>query len=224
MTAFLGEQVVGAGPVRAMLKAVKVTVDAEAETAAPLLIFDDRTGTQVDFDLRESIGGMIRTLGSRAEAKGLQLTCKVMPDVPERVIGDPGRLCQVLVNLVANAIKFTDSGQIDVRVQADEWTEQHATVHFTVCDTGAGIPPEMHKTIFEAFRHAEQTYKREHAGFGLGLAISADIVQRMGGNLWVQSELGKGSTFHFTASLKLQARTRDWEYKNQVSRQAEQTG
>ena len=166
----------------------------------------------VEFELRDQIGRMIRTLGRRAEVKGLDLICKISPDVPERVIGDPGRLSQILVNLVTNAIKFTDSGSVTVRIETAEWTPEGAVLEFTVADTGIGIPPQKQEVIFDGFRHVEESYTRTHEGLGLGLAISSQLVSQMGGKLRVESEVGKGSSFHFTASLKLQKPPGEWRY------------
>lgn len=174
---------------------------------------------EVGFDFREDIGAMVRSLGKRAEASGLDLSCTIMPDVPDRVVGDSARLCQVLVNVTSNAIKFTDTGRIDIAVETEQWTAEQVMLHFTVADTGAGIPPDKHQVIFEAFQHVEETYKRAHEGMGLGLAIAADLVRRMNGEIWVESEPGKGSKFHFTVRLGLQARPKDWQYKNKVTQQ-----
>ncbi|MHC4294343.1 MAG: CBS domain-containing protein [Planctomycetota bacterium] len=170
----------------------------------------------VEFELRDQVSRIIRTLGHRAEAKQLDLTCKILPDVPERVMGDPGRVCQVLVNLVANAIKFTDSGHVAVQVEAKEWGEDTALLQFSVADTGTGIPEEKQKVIFEGFRHAEESYTRMHEGLGLGLAISAQVIRQMGGNIWIESEVGKGSTFYFTVQLQPQKQPGGWEYRNKA--------
>ncbi len=178
---------------------------------------------EMDFDLRSTIGTMMHALGMRAEAKGLNLTCKVMSDVPDRLVGDPAQLCQVLVNLTSNAIKFAESGQIDVRVETDHWFERDVILHFSVADSGIGIPKEKQEVIFEAFRHAEEPYRRKHEGLGLGLAISAKIVERMGGKIWLESEEGQGSTFHFTVRLQLQKRRPGWEYQNKISPSGEGT-
>jgi len=171
---------------------------------------------ETDFDLRDKIGSIVRSLGRRAESKGLNLTCKILPDVPDRVVGDPGRLSQILVNIISNAVKFTDCGHVDIAVESEECTGEEGVLHFAVADTGIGIPPDKHQVIFEAFQHAENAYKRTHEGLGLGLAISADLIRRMNGDFWLESEVGKGSTFHFTVKLKLQPASKNWEYKSKT--------
>jgi PAS domain S-box-containing protein len=163
---------------------------------------------QIGFALRESVDDTLATLKHDAVQKGLEFSCSIAPEVPDSLVGDPGRLRQVLVNLIGNAIKFTDSGRIGVRVALDEHQagEDHAKVeglHFEVADTGVGIPPEKQDVIFSAFQQADSSTTRRHGGTGLGLAICAELVQRMGGKIWVQSESGKGSTFHFTARFPI---------------------
>jgi CheY-like chemotaxis protein len=124
-----------------------------------------------------------------------------MPEVPERVIGDAGRLRQVIVNLVGNAIKFTEHGEVVVGVDVESQEDQSTLLHFTVRDTGIGIAPEKQKAIFEAFSQADSSMTRKYGGTGLGLSISSRLVRMMEGNIWVESALGEGSTFHFTARL-----------------------
>ena len=156
------------------------------------------------FDLRDSLGETMKTMGFRAHQKGLELLCDVRPDVPAAVIGDEGRLRQVLVNLVGNAIKFTDRGEILVTVARESETEDGVRLRFSVRDTGVGIPADKQQKIFEAFSQADESMTRKYGGTGLGLTICKRLVGMMGGEIWVESALGKGTTFHFTANLGVQ--------------------
>jgi signal transduction histidine kinase len=122
--------------------------------------------------------------------------------VPDQVIGDPVRLRQVLLNLLNNAVKFTASGSIELFAVRDVGTEGAVTIHFSVRDTGPGIPRDKFDTIFEVFRQADESITRRYGGTGLGLAICSRLVRLMGGRIWVESELGAGSTFHFTVTLR----------------------
>jgi len=158
----------------------------------------------VGFALRDTLGDTLRTLAGRASEKGLELTYHIPPDIPDRLVGDPGRICQVLVNLVGNAIKFTERGEIAVTVNLESSANDHVLLHFAVKDTGSGIPADKQQIIFEAFRQADSSMSRRYGGTGLGLAISCRLVELMKGCIWVQSEPGQGSTFHFTAALSLQ--------------------
>jgi signal transduction histidine kinase/CheY-like chemotaxis protein/HPt (histidine-containing phosphotransfer) domain-containing protein len=155
----------------------------------------------IDFNLRDSLGDILQTLGQRAAEKGLELAYEVSPDVPDEVIGDPGRLRQVIVNLVGNAIKFTASGEVVVSVTREDGEEDRALLHFAVADTGIGIPSEKQKRIFESFAQADTSTTRKYGGTGLGLTISARLVELMEGSILVESEVGKGSVFHFTVRL-----------------------
>jgi two-component system, sensor histidine kinase and response regulator len=154
---------------------------------------------EIDFSLRECLGQALNTLALRAAQKGMELAGHVAPDVPDALRGDPGRLRQVLLNLVGNALKFTKRGEVVVRVKVESASEALATLHFEVKDTGIGIPPEKQAAIFEAFAQADSSTTREYGGTGLGLTISARLVEQMGGRIQVESEVGKGSTFHFSA-------------------------
>lgn len=156
---------------------------------------------EIDFDLRESLGETMRTLAVRTHEKGLELVYDVHEEVPDAIIGDPGRLRQVVVNLASNAIKFTHDGEIVVHVRAESLTEEHVRLHFAVSDTGIGIPQDKQESIFDAFTQADNSTTRKYGGTGLGLTICSRLVARMGGRLWVESELGHGSTFHFTAQF-----------------------
>lgn len=156
------------------------------------------TVEKIDYDLRSMVEGVARTLASRAEAKGIEMVCMVNRDVPSRVKGDPTRLRQVLVNLVGNAIKFTSQGEIVIRAMADEVKEEHTRLLFSISDTGVGIPREQQSAIFERFIQADSSSTHKYGGSGLGLTISTELVKLMGGEIGVQSEPGKGSTFWFT--------------------------
>jgi len=155
----------------------------------------------ISFDPRDRLGEIMQTLGFRAHQKGLELIYDVHPDVPAMLSGDPGRLRQILVNLVGNAIKFTEQGQILVNVELESLTSDSICAHFSVRDTGVGIPAEQQVKIFEAFSQADQSMTRKYGGTGLGLTICSRLVEMMGGRIWVVSEPGQGSTFHFTANL-----------------------
>jgi PAS domain S-box-containing protein len=161
----------------------------------------------VDFALRETLESTIKTLADRAHKKGLELACHIPPDIPDALIGDPGRLCQIVLNLVGNAIKFTEEGEVVVRVEAKTRTQQEALLYFSVADTGIGIPLEKQQLIFEAFTQADSSTTRHFGGTGLGLSISSQLVALMGGRIWIESKFGKGSTFHFTACLGRQSQT-----------------
>ena len=159
---------------------------------------------KVPFELRESLARMLGTLAQRASEKGLELSFRVPPEVPDAVVGDPGRLRQVMVNLVSNALKFTESGDVALSVRCEKEPDALATLHFVVTDTGLGISPEKHQKIFEPFSQADSSTTRKFGGTGLGLSICANLVEMMGGRIWVESTLGQGSAFHFTVRVGLQ--------------------
>ena len=211
---------------RDYLETVKKSSDALLSVINDILDFSKIEAGKLEleyspFDLRDSLGDMLNTLALRAHQKGLELACHIAPEVPETVIGDPLRLRQILLNLVGNAIKFTERGEVVVDVAFSalaatrsgardtnalpfgaRLTEENADVcilHFTVRDTGIGIPIEKQAMIFEAFAQVDGSTTRRYGGTGLGLAISSRLVRRMEGRIWVESVLGKGSTFHFTS-------------------------
>jgi PAS domain S-box-containing protein len=155
----------------------------------------------IDFDLRESLESTLKTLALRADQKGLELLCEVAPEVPEVVRGDSIRLRQIIVNLVGNAIKFTERGEVALGVRVEKKEERDYLLRFTVSDTGIGIPEEKRQLIFDPFSQADTSTTRKYGGTGLGLTISTRLAEMMGGRIWVESELGKGSQFHFTAQL-----------------------
>jgi two-component system sensor histidine kinase/response regulator len=158
----------------------------------------------IPFDFRESLGETMGTLGYRAHQKGLELMYDVDPDVPEAVIGDPGRLRQILVNLAGNSIKFTERGEIVVSVKAVPSTGQTIELQFTVKDTGVGVAADQQGKIFEAFSQVDGSMARKYGGSGLGLAICTKLVAMMSGRIWVESALQQGSAFHFTVMLQAQ--------------------
>ena len=156
-----------------------------------------------EFDLQDTLSNTMRALAPRADEKGLELTWETLPDLPARLVGDPGRLRQILVNLVGNAIKFTERGEVDLRVEIESQGEDWTALHFCVTDTGIGIPREKQQRIFEAFMQADSSTTRKYGGTGLGLAISSRLVKLMEGRIWLESEANKGSRFHFTAKFGL---------------------
>jgi PAS domain S-box-containing protein len=155
------------------------------------------------FPLRDSLADTVRTLALRAQEKGLELAYHIAPDVPDDLVGDAGRLRQVVVNLVGNAIKFTDEGEVVVDVRVQERTAEGVGLHWAVTDTGIGIPADKQRAIFAPFEQADGSVTRRHGGTGLGLTISRRLVELMGGRIWVESEVGRGSTFHFAARFGL---------------------
>ncbi len=161
----------------------------------------------IKFSLRDSLGAAVETLALRAEQKGLELAYHIADEIPYELIGDAGRLRQVILNIVGNAIKFTSEGEVVVRIAVEARTEDQALLHFIVKDTGIGVAKEKQSAIFEAFRQADNSTTRVYGGTGLGLAISSQLVALMGGRLWVNSEPGKGSEFHFTASFGIPEET-----------------
>jgi two-component system, sensor histidine kinase and response regulator len=157
----------------------------------------------VEFDLEELLANVVKSFALRAHQKGLELLHEMSTEIPRMLIGDPDRLRQILVNLIGNALKFTDRGEVATRVTQKSRTDTHADLHFSVSDTGIGISPEKQSVIFDAFAQADSSNTRKYGGTGLGLTISHRIVDMLGGRMWVNSESGKGSTFHFTVKLEI---------------------
>ncbi len=155
------------------------------------------------FAFRAELAGALEPLRQRAAQKGLRLVVDVDSAVPDAVVGDAGRLRQVVTNLVANGIKFTEAGEVAVRVGVESTTAAGPIVHVAVADTGIGIPPTRLRGIFRPFEQADGSTTRRFGGAGLGLALAAQVVERMGGGIWVESEPGRGSVFHFTVPLAL---------------------
>ena len=155
----------------------------------------------VDFGLRKVIAETVKPLALRADQKGLELMIRVRPDVPDRLIGDPTRLRQVIMNLVGNAVKFTEKGEVVVTVSHAEESSDPYALHFEVSDTGIGIPVDKQGVIFESFSQADGSTTRKFGGTGLGLAIASQLIRMMDGRIWVESQPGRGSRFHFTATF-----------------------
>jgi Amt family ammonium transporter len=158
----------------------------------------------IPFHLRDVLGDTLQTLEVKAAEKKLELVCHVLPDVPDGLVGDPGRLRQIIVNLVGNALKFTEQGEVVVRVSSEPVSNGHACLHFSVKDTGVGIPKEKQQRIFQAFGQADSSTTRQFGGTGLGLNISCQLIEMMGGRLGLDSEEGQGSTFYFNACFARQ--------------------
>jgi len=195
---------------RADLRMVKTSADALLTIINDILDFSKieagRLGLEpIEFNLRESLEESMKMLAPRADQKGLELACEVRSGLPEVLIGDPARVRQVILNLVGNAIKFTEKGEVVVRVECEAQQEDRVRLHFSVVDTGMGIPADKQRMIFEPFTQADGSTARRYGGTGLGLSISSRLVEIMGGRLWVESEVKKGSTFHFTVDFHLPA-------------------
>ncbi len=192
---------------REYLETVKLSADSLLTVINDILDFSKIEAGKVDlelddFNLRESLEATLKTLALRADEKGLELLCEIAPSVPDVVRGDSNRLRQVVINLIGNAIKFTDQGEValNIHVEAEEGDDR--IIHFTVSDTGIGIPPEKQKLIFQPFSQADTSTTRKYGGTGLGLTISKRLVGLMDGNMWLESEVGRGTQFHFTVRLK----------------------
>jgi signal transduction histidine kinase/CheY-like chemotaxis protein/uncharacterized membrane protein affecting hemolysin expression len=191
---------------REYLETVKMSADSLLTVINDILDFSKIEAGKVDleaidFNLRDCLEMSLKTLAVRADEKGLELLCEVAPEVPEVVRGDSGRLRQIIINLVGNAIKFTGKGEVALKVQVEATHERDRTLRFTVADTGVGISREKLQLIFDPFSQADTSTTRKYGGTGLGLTISTRLAEMMGGRIWVESELGHGSQFHFTARL-----------------------
>ncbi|WP_442511172.1 response regulator [Novipirellula sp. SH528] len=160
---------------------------------------------EIDFDLRDCVGKAMRLFALKADEKGLELAARIDPSIPNRLVGDPGRIRQIIVNFVGNAIKFTESGEVVVDVNSDEVSDEHAVLHISVRDTGIGIPAEKQQKVFEAFSQVDTSTTRRFGGTGLGLTISTKLIQMMGGRVWLESEPGVGTKFHFLIHLQVAA-------------------
>jgi PAS domain S-box-containing protein len=208
---------------RQFLEMVKASADALLGVINDILDFSKIEADKLElealpFDLRDSLGDAMKAVAMRAHQKGLELACHIHPDVPEAVVGDPGRLRQVVLNLVGNAVKFTERGEVVVEVSVATGSPPvaeaaaggppvatEAALHFAVRDTGIGIPADKLATIFDPFVQADSSTTRKYGGTGLGLAISRRLVQMMGGRIWIESTIGQGSTFHFTGRFEAAA-------------------
>jgi CheY-like chemotaxis protein/HPt (histidine-containing phosphotransfer) domain-containing protein len=196
------------GEQREYLGTIRDSADALLALINDLLDFSKIEARKVeldkrDFNLRDTLEDTVRLLAPRAHQKELELGCHIQVDLPDRVFGDPTRLRQIVINLVGNAIKFTDKGEVMLYVERRSQSEAALDLHFFVSDTGIGIPVEKQQTIFEAFEQADSSTTRKYGGTGLGLSISAALVKLMGGTMWVQSKVRQGSEFHFTVMLEL---------------------
>jgi signal transduction histidine kinase len=154
------------------------------------------------FSVADCVATSVETLREAAGHKGLSLSSNVGPSVPQSVLGDPLRIKQIMSNLIGNAIKFTERGHVEVRVEIESETKERIEIHFSVSDTGIGIPPEQREEIFECFTQADMSATRKHGGLGLGLTICSELVKEMNGRIWVESEMDRGSTFHFTVCFQ----------------------
>ena len=193
---------------RRYLETVRSSGDALLSIINDILDFSKIEARKLDlekvpFKLRDDLGDCMDILSFRGHAKGLEIVLHIHPDVPDHVIGDPGRLRQIIVNLVGNAIKFTTKGEVVVAVVVKKREQDRVFLEFSIKDTGIGIPPEKQSRMFEAFEQADSSTTREYGGTGLGLAIAKQLVELMGGEIGIESEQGKGTTFRFTAEFGL---------------------
>jgi two-component system sensor histidine kinase/response regulator len=191
---------------RQCLETVKVSADSLLTVINDILDFSKIEAGKtdlddLDFDLRNSLDSAMRTLALRADESGLELLCDVDPEIPHVVRGDSNRLRQIILNLTGNAIKFTHHGEVALKVQVEAGGGENRLFHFTVSDTGIGIPQEKLDAIFQPFAQADSSTTRRYGGTGLGLTISQRLVHMMGGKIWLESEVGKGTKFHFTTRL-----------------------
>lgn len=199
---------------REYLEAVKISSDSLLAIVNDILDFSKIEARKLTlektcFNVAASVDELIRSVSLRARQKTLSLHARLEPEIPSTLIGDPLRLRQVLLNLTDNAIKFTSKGSVSLSVACEHLSDSEALLHFAVADTGIGIPVQKQKTIFEAFSQADTSSTRRYGGTGLGLTISYQLVALMGGRLWVESEPGVGSTFHFIARFELLAPDHD---------------
>jgi signal transduction histidine kinase len=193
---------------REYLEIVKASADSLLVLIDDILDFSKIEAGKLNIDpvpflLHKTLTELVKPLSVRAQQKGLELTCKIRPGVPSVVIADPVRLRQVITNLLGNAVKFTQNGSVTLQVETESEERGSAKLHFTVSDTGVGIPQDKQRLIFDAFSQAETSTTRRFGGTGLGLTISARLVEMMGGEIWVESEVGRGSTFHFTTVAQM---------------------
>jgi PAS domain S-box-containing protein len=188
------------------LATVKASADNLLDILNDILDFSKIEAGRLDldpivFNVRKHMAQTTKPLALRAHQKGLELSCDIHGEVPEEIVADPTRLRQIVVNLIGNAIKFTEHGEIDLEVDVESQQERRVALHISVRDTGIGIPKEKQKLVFEAFAQADGSTARKFGGTGLGLTISTRLVQMMGGRMWVESEVGKGSCFHLVIDV-----------------------
>src|ERR1700685_3372890 len=194
---------------REFLDIVKLSADSLLAVIHDILYFSKIEAGKLDmeiieFNLRDCLDDIIKAVSLRAHEKGLELACHILPEVPDALLGDPTRLRQIVINLLGNAIKFTSHGEVLLRVEPELETENEAILHFSVTDTGVGIPSDKQASIFEAFTQADNSTTRKYGGTGLGLSICSRLVEMMGGRMWLESKAGRGSTFHFSARFQFQ--------------------
>ena len=192
---------------REYLDTVKMSAESLLTVINDILDFSKIEAGKVDlemadFDLRDNLEDILKTLAFRADEKGLELLCEIAPEVPGIVRGDSSRLDQVIVILISNAIKFTHEGEVALKVQLKTEDGHSCVLHFTIADTGIGVPVEKQKIIFDPFTQADTSTTRKYGGTGLGLTISARLIEMMGGKIWIESEVGKGAQFHFTIRVQ----------------------
>lgn len=191
---------------REYLQTVKMSADSLLTVINDILDFSKIEAGKIDledidFNLRDCMESTVKTLALRADQKGLELLCEVASEVPEVVRGDSSRLRQVLFNIIGNALKFTHQGEVALSVRIEARDVDNLILHFVVSDTGIGISPEKQQAIFDPFSQADTSTTRKYGGTGLGLTISARLVAIMGGKIWLKSEVGRGTQFHFTLRL-----------------------
>jgi signal transduction histidine kinase/DNA-binding response OmpR family regulator len=210
------------GEQRELIETVKSSANALLTLINDILDFSKIEAGKLDLDpiafrLRESIARIMKQMAFRADEKGLELLCNIDTDVPDGIIADPMRLSQVIVNLVGNALKFTSEGEVELHVGLDGVENGTARLHFSVRDTGIGIARDKQKAIFDAFSQADLATTRKFGGTGLGLTISTRLVQMMGGEIWVESEPGNGSCFHFSVNAPISQVEDESETKRDIS-------
>jgi signal transduction histidine kinase/DNA-binding response OmpR family regulator len=192
---------------REYLDTVKQSADSLLAVINDILDFSKIEAGKVDlefadFNLRDCLESTLKILAFRADEKGLELLCEIAPEVPEVVRGDSSRLRQIVTNLVGNAIKFTSEGEVTMKVELESPADDNRTLQFTVSDTGVGIPQEKQARIFDPFSQADTSTTRKYGGTGLGLTISARLIGLMGGKIWLESEVGRGTHFFFTVLME----------------------
>jgi protein-histidine pros-kinase len=207
---------------RELLETARHSAQSLLELLNEILDFSKIEAHKVDlefipFNLTRLLQEITKVSAHQVRQKGIMLTLKIAREVPVNIVGDPGRLRQVLLNLVGNAVKFTDTGEIGVRVEVDSESSENICLHFSVSDTGIGIPRDKQEVIFQPFSQADGSMTRRYGGTGLGLTISSRLVQLMEGSIWLESEPGKGSTFHFRAQFGLASSARGSEQNQSLT-------
>jgi two-component system sensor histidine kinase/response regulator len=207
---------------REYVDAVKFSSEALLTLINDILDFSKIEAGKLDlesiaFHLQDSLASTLRVLALRAHEKDLELNCHIRPDVPEILMGDSGRLRQIVINLVGNAIKFTERGEVTLRVEQESMEGDTVSLHFSVSDSGIGVSKDKQATIFEAFTQADGSTARQYGGTGLGLTIARRLVELMGGRIWMESRVGQGSTFHFSARFGVGQEIAKPDYTEQPS-------